>query len=268
MTPGELAFLDVLIINDKTGNYKFKVFRKDAITNVQIKPNSSINPAVVKGVFKGFIARAKRICSQEFLDQEIEFLIEMFAQNGYDRTELKNIVANYDVNASTSDHDTSKPVVRIPWIPVVGPKLRKALRKHGCSVVFSSGRSLKDILCNHKTPLPKNSKPGIYSLECGCSSVYVGETKKCVSTRIGEHERDIFKGKWTVSGASEHAKQCQHNFKFDEAATLSTEPNYRRRKVREAVEIRRVRRSNLDCTNRDNGTMMRTSQWDYLLGRV
>ena len=33
-----LNFLDLTIINTTSGNYDFKIFRKDAITNVQVKP--------------------------------------------------------------------------------------------------------------------------------------------------------------------------------------------------------------------------------------
>ena len=47
---GQLPFLDFNICNNRQGHYEFKVFRKDAITNVQIKPNSSINPATVRSV--------------------------------------------------------------------------------------------------------------------------------------------------------------------------------------------------------------------------
>ena len=32
------------------------------------------------------------------------------------------------------------PVAKIPWIPIVGPQLKKALRKHGCKVVFTAGK--------------------------------------------------------------------------------------------------------------------------------
>ena len=38
---GQLAFLDVTITNGRRGSYEFQIFRKEAITNVQIKPNSS-----------------------------------------------------------------------------------------------------------------------------------------------------------------------------------------------------------------------------------
>ena len=170
---GKLAFLDVDITNDYNGRYKFQVHRKDAITNVQVKPNSSISPTTAVGVFKGFIARAKAICSEEFLSQEIDFLIEMFVQNGHDRTTFSQVAAKYLNGASKKlqdaegsnqlqDAEGSKPVVKIPWIPIVSPKLRRVMRKHGVKVIFTSGKNLKDILCRHKCPLPKNSNPNIF----------------------------------------------------------------------------------------------------------
>ena len=69
--PGELSFLDVTVINDKSGRYQFNVHRKDAIINIQIKPHSSISPRIITGVFKGFLARAQRICSDQHLHAEI-----------------------------------------------------------------------------------------------------------------------------------------------------------------------------------------------------
>ena len=45
-------------------------------------------------------------------------------------------------------------------------------------MVFSSGKKLKDILCNHKSPLPKNSYPGVFEIQFGCGATYKGETKK------------------------------------------------------------------------------------------
>ena len=70
------------------GSYEFQIFRKEAITNAQIKPHSSINPSTVRGVFKGFLVRASRICSSKYLQKEIDFLVDVFAENGHDRSEL------------------------------------------------------------------------------------------------------------------------------------------------------------------------------------
>ena len=51
-----LNFLDINITNNTTNkHYKFKVHRKDTVPNIHIKPNSCINLALVKSVFKCFL---------------------------------------------------------------------------------------------------------------------------------------------------------------------------------------------------------------------
>ena len=48
-------------------------------------------------------------------------------------------------------------------------KIRKELRKTGCKVIFKSTAKLKNILCNNKSKLLRNSYPGVYEV------VIVGE---------------------------------------------------------------------------------------------
>ena len=50
-----LQFLDVKVINSGTGVYEYDVYRKGAITNVQVKPESSHDPSILRGIFKGFL---------------------------------------------------------------------------------------------------------------------------------------------------------------------------------------------------------------------
>ena len=172
------------------------------------------------------------------------------------------------VSTSNESEPSDKPVIRLPWIPVVGPRLRKAMRKRGVRTVFNSGRNLRDILCNHKSELPENSHAGVYILQCECQSIYIGETKKRVRIRIAEHEKDVFNGRWSNSGAAEHAESCPHQFKWNEASTLSRETDYRRRKIRESLEIRKYKRSCTNVVNRDHGTVLKSAQWDVLMGRL
>ena len=56
----KLNFLNLTIINTGTGKYEFKIHRKNAIANVQIKPNLYIHPALIRGIFKRFVSRAKK----------------------------------------------------------------------------------------------------------------------------------------------------------------------------------------------------------------
>ena len=71
-----------------------------------------------------------------------------------------------------------------------------------------------------------------------------------------------------MSGAAEYAKSCNQGFKFESAKTLRIEQQYMERKVREAVEIRRHRRSGTTVVNRDSGSYLKTNQWDVLLARI
>ena len=127
---------------------------------------------------------------------------------------------------------------------------------------------MKDILCKHKSALPPNSYTGVYSVRCGCGINYIGESKKRVATRLKEHERDIFHGRWSNTGAAGHAAVCTNSFAFEDAKTIAFESNYHRRKIREALEIRRARRTGASLVNRDEGTVCTTTEWNALLGKL
>ena len=63
--------MDVTIKNNLNQSNDFPVYRKEAITNVQIKPDSNIFPKIAVEVIKGFLSRALDICSENYLAQEI-----------------------------------------------------------------------------------------------------------------------------------------------------------------------------------------------------
>ena len=280
----ELNFLDIKIMNKGEGKYDFTIFRKEAITNVQVKPNSSHDPRILRGIFKGFLNRALSICSQNYLDQEIEFLVKTFEENGYSKEELLKMVqeVNYKGNADVSTNENSREsttnginnmedqcyTITLPWIPGVSPKLRKAYRKAGYKVAFKSGRSIGDILtAKNKTKLPKNSRPGVYKIPCSCGiTPYRGETKKRICTRVNEHIVNVEKGEWDKSAVAEHSKNCSGNILFDKAETVAVIDKTFERKVRETLEIQKH-----DChikdggMNPDKGQNVTTKFWFPLL---
>ena len=51
-----LSFKDINIISNTTNKkYGLKTHRKDVITNMHFKPNSSMTPSITKSIFKGFL---------------------------------------------------------------------------------------------------------------------------------------------------------------------------------------------------------------------
>ena len=97
----EINFLDVTISNNLNNSYDFAVYRKPAITKIQVKPRFNICPNIAMGVFKGFLSRALHICSENYLAQEIEFLINGFAENGRSITVSENVNKEYGNNITS-----------------------------------------------------------------------------------------------------------------------------------------------------------------------
>ena len=263
-----LNFLDLQIINDQTDNkYKFKIHRKNAITNVQIKPHSSHDPKIINGVFKGFVNRAFNLCSKEYIDEELEFLVNTFIENGYNEEELKQIISrtkeNYH-NKTTNNNEINNKYVSLPWVPGVSLSLNKAFRNAGYKPVFKSGKNLRELLSSKNKPkLPSNSYPGVYKIDCECGKSYVGETKKRISSRLREHEKYTREKKWDQSAIAEHSRTCTKKVDWSKnTKTLHVESNDFQRKVREALEIQYYETApKNEGLNQDIGQYVTTNFW-------
>ena len=114
-----------------------------------------------------------------------------------------------------------------------------------------------------------NSYPGVYELKCTCNSAYFGETKKKILTRTIEHQQDSFKGKWNNSGATEHSLTCHRQFNWIRPKTIARENDYRKRKIREALEIKKAKyNKKIKVLNRDEGNLVSTNTWTPLLANI
>ena len=47
------------------------------------------------GTFKLFLSQAYKICTEKYLQSEINFLIDIFPENGHNRNTLTNIATQY-----------------------------------------------------------------------------------------------------------------------------------------------------------------------------
>ena len=116
-----LNFLDIKIKNNN-GKYESDVHRKTSLTNVQIKPHSCIPPDTITSIFKRFLARAAKICSEKYLREEIEYVTATFCENGHDRKTLQKIINSFekktrDINNNNNNNNNNtnkKQTVTIP----------------------------------------------------------------------------------------------------------------------------------------------------------
>jgi hypothetical protein len=265
-----LDFLDVTIINPMTGRYEFKIFRKQAITNVQIKPHSCVDPSIAMGTFVGFLNRAEMICSEKYITDEVNLLTDIFTENGYDRKRLSKIVkTRTKLPRPTKRKKEFVHTALLPWTPSVSQKLRKVFQKSGVRAIFKSAPNLETILtAKNKPKLPKCNHPGVYQVQCSCGKSYVGETGAKISTRINQHKKDVFQGQWHRTGLSEHAKSCDGEIDWTNVKPLSYENRKFKRKVTEALEIQlRETGPKHGGLNKDYGKFVATTFWEPIFAR-
>ena len=272
-----LAFLNVKATNNRQGSYDFQIYRKKAITNVQIKPESGHDRKILSGlsgIFKGFVHQAYKICSAHHLEDELEFLVTVFQENGYEERILRKwskevkdrISASQPVNRATTNGEITETsqTVTLPWIPGVSPSLKKVFRKAGYKVAFKANPNLASILTKkNKAKLPPNSHPGVYRIPCPCGvPPYIGRTKLKTNRRNDQHKEYVAREQWERSGAAEHAKTCSVGPSFEETAMLKTEQRHFERAVREALEIQRHRSApRFGGINKDEGQYLKSTFW-------
>ena len=222
------------------------------------------------GVFKGFLHRAKTICSAKYINDELELLVKIFVENGYSEKPLRNIINNHKLN-NTRKPCTAKSIVSLPYVSTISKKLRTVFKKAGFTTIFKSGRNLKTILTSrNKDQLPKNSYPGVYRTPCKCNRRYVGHTGKQTRTRDTEHQKAVFSGNDKKSALAEHTKTCPAGIDWDNFVTIAAIPQFYPRAIREALEIQReeVGNSGNIIANREAGQYVTTETWKPLLKKI
>ena len=73
------------------------------------------------GVFKCFLSRAYKICTEKHFQCETYFLIGIFTENGYNRNTLNNIATEYLRNINkpkSNDQNNNKNTKNIIKLPV------------------------------------------------------------------------------------------------------------------------------------------------------
>ena len=72
------------------------ILSKTSYNKHNIKPHSCIPSSIIIRVFKDFLARAAKICSEKYLRREIDYLTARFCKNGFDQKLLQKIISNFE----------------------------------------------------------------------------------------------------------------------------------------------------------------------------
>ena len=134
-----------------------------------------------------------------------------------------------------------KQFVAIPYIKGLSDNIKRILKGVKLNSLYTILKKLDCIIKRGKDLLDTMKQTQlVYKIECGqCVAVYIGQTKRHVSTRIKEHQRDITKDVSNHSVISKHRVSCGHEFKWSQPIILHKECVTRKREIAEMYFIKK-----------------------------
>ena len=129
---GHLAFLDVDIYRKTGGSLGHKIFREPTHTNLYLHQNSHHHPANKQSVLTSLIHRAKALCDEDSITQELEFLTTIFKDNGYSPQQIRWAMKPSARTPKTNDKPTL--TAYIPYTQKTYGRLSRMLAKYNIKV--------------------------------------------------------------------------------------------------------------------------------------
>ena len=176
-----------------------------------------------------------RICSNEYLHDELAHITEVFYKLGYP----KGLLVELKRKAKLITERKREEETRLKCLVVPGSDLAqtlgKSLRNAGYLLVSSGGKRLGDLLhvSNHR----KNEESAVYEIPCrGCERSYIGETGRGLPTRLKEHKADVRHHRLS-SALVDHIDKEGHLPEWSQASVLRSGLDRKLRKVTEALYI-------------------------------
>ena len=138
---GTIASLDTEIV--RGDQVRFKVYRKPTNKECYVHYYSGHSDRVKRGVVIGFFLRAYRICSKEFLEEEIEHIMSSFTKLKYPKGLLISLKQKaINIRKKSTTRRPKNKDERYLTIPISKPAetIANELEKTGFKVAFASGK--------------------------------------------------------------------------------------------------------------------------------
>ena len=277
----KLPSLDLeMNVNRKKKKVEFNVYYKKTNTNITIKKRSNHKESVKKAVIKGYADRARALCDPEYLQSELNNIIEVFKDNGYSAKEVNEAIKEKtdSKRRDNTDNETERGIIVMPNIPNFTCQYNKIARKHGFRVANKTENRVRDLITNAKTPLGKKNTNVVYDIPCKCQKHgYTGETDRKWESREKEHQdkvkltkRDIEAGNLENAsrrmnegdgGLARHSTTCPHDIDWENARIVGREQRWTQRKYLEGIETLRKKNEGRIPLNSYN----KLEQWQPVL---
>ena len=161
----QISFLDVLVT--RRGNkFTTSVYRKPTNTNRYTPFFSHHHPRVKSGTIRCLAERARKICDQEVIQEEMKHLNNAFRMNGYPQHLITRNLREKKQTRKRRQED-KPPTLFLPYVKGISEKIEVTCTKLGVRAVFKSKGTLRQTLTRVKSRTSALKKKGVvYKIPC------------------------------------------------------------------------------------------------------
>ena len=213
-----LPFLDCMIHRDGR-KFKFSIYRKPTNVSAYVHYYSSQSDKVKQSVFSSMFLRALRICSPEFLDEEIMKIFTIGKQLKYPKMYMENTLRKAKRTFSSTETKEPYNVKNLLVLPYSEnfKGLPHILKNFDINVAFKNNSTVRTTLIKNS---PDNKIGCVYKIPCKtCNKSYIGQTGKDLETRIKQHKYSVRYGQET-NALFLHLRDFDHPIDWSNAAPL------------------------------------------------
>ena len=244
-TDKKINFLDVSLILDNS-YISFNLFYKSTFSGRVLNFLSHHPLTHKKGVIMGMVDRVLWLSHPKFHQDNLTKIISILSDNNYPLDFIFSTI-NDRIKFHTFKHinkenrEKKRKFFLIPYIKGISERFSKIAEKYQFRLAFSCNNKLDKFIKTGKDILDSMHHCNVvYKIDChDCDASYVGQTKRQLRTRIREHKADIKKRSGSPSVISCHKIEHDHEFDWDNATILDSEPSYKKRLISEMVHIKR-----------------------------
>ena len=168
----------------KTKRIMHSVHYKKTLSSIDVKERSNHPESMKRAII--FADRARALCDEKHLAEELHNIEDVFVANGYPRETVRKFMKQrpQQIDKREKQEEESRRVVTIPYWKGLSEQIRRSANRRSFRVAFKPGRKIKEIRRTCQEPLGERQKCVVYKIPCNCqNTVCVGETWRLFQTR-------------------------------------------------------------------------------------